>query len=165
MRRIDLTNYTVPVRNEEEQYALKDGRTFSSIQACLEALGVELDCHRWPDLPQEYQDQITPVEWVDMPYEVKPSLIELLFCKDPDGMHPELRLSGIELLARDDLARKVRDSDGVLLLEEVEWGKLKTSAESMTGFGKPDVELIRRVLKAEKVEVEEKPAEPAAAAE
>jgi len=161
MRRLDLTNYTVEVRNEEEEYRLKDGRgPFPSIQACLDALGVDQadrpSLNRWDRLSKELKDQIEPIEVVEMPYEVKPSLIELMFSR-------ELHLSGIELLERDDLARKVKDCDGVLLLEETDWQKLKTSAESTTGFSRPDVELIRRILNAEEVEVEEKaPAEPQA---
>lgn len=171
MRRIDLTNYTVELRNEEEEYYLKDGRgPFPSIQASLNALGVDPAdrplVNRWDQLSPEYQGQIELRELVEIPYEVKNSLIELLFSKDPDGRHPELRLSGIELLERDDLARKVKDCDGVLLLEEPEWLKLKTTAESTTGFGRPDVELIRRIMNAEEVEVEEKaPAEPQVPAE
>lgn len=164
MRRLDLTNYTVEVRNEEEEYYLKDGRgPFPSIPACLDALGVDQadrpSHNRWDRLSQEYQDQIQPRELVDMPYEVKSSLIELLFSR-------ELHLSGPELLERDDLARKVRDCDGVLLLEEPEWQKLKSSVESTTGFGRPDVELVRRIMNAKDVPVEEKaPAEPQAETE
>lgn len=89
-------------------------------------------------------------EWIDFPYEVKDSIIELLLTR-------ELRLSGRELLDRDDLAKKIRDCpDGSILLEEGDWNKLVQSAETITGLGRPDVELIRRILKAEKVEVQEK---------
>lgn len=89
-------------------------------------------------------------EWVDMPYEFRDSMIELLFARD-------LQLSGTELLERDDLARKIRDcADGHILLEEGEWNKLVISANTIRGLGRPDVELVRRILEAPKVEVEEK---------
>ena len=154
MRRIDLTDYTVPVRNEEEQYRLKDGRgPFGSIQECLDALGVERvnrpSNNNWNDLPPQYRDQIIPMETVDIPYKMKESLVELMFSRD-------LHLSGPELLDRDDLARKIMAADGVVLLEEAEWGKLNAAASNITGFGKPDVEMVRRTLRAEVVEVEEK---------
>lgn len=107
MRQIDLSNYTVRVRDEKG-------------------------------------------EWTDLPYETKDSMIELLFARD-------LQLSGTELLVRDDLARKIRDcADGHILLEEEEWNKLVISANTIRGLGRPDVELVHRILKAEKVEVEEK---------
>jgi len=107
MRQIDLSNYTVRVRNEQG-------------------------------------------EWVDLPYETKDSMIELLFARD-------LQLSGAELLDRDDLARKIRDcADGHILLEEEEWKKLFTSVNTVKGLGRPDVEFVRRILEAPKVEVEPK---------
>lgn len=107
MRRIDLSNYSVRVRDDKGK-------------------------------------------WTGLPYEVKDSMIELLLSR-------ELRLSGRELLDRDDLAKKIRDCpDGSILLEEGEWNKLVQSAETITGLGRPDVELVRRILEAEKVEVEEK---------
>ena len=157
MRQIDLSDYSVRVRNQEEQYLLKDGRgPFSTIQECLDAMGVDKadrpSHNRWPDLPQQYKDQIVPHEWVEVPYVVKDSLIELMFSRD-------LHLSGPELLQRDDLARKIMAADGAVLLEEAEWLKLNNATEAITGFGKADVELVRRIIKAEPVEVEEKPAE------
>lgn len=89
-------------------------------------------------------------EWTDLPYETKDSMIELLMARD-------LQLSGRELLNRDDLARKINDcTDGNILLEEEEWNKLVTTVETIRGLGRPDVELVRRILEAEKVEVEEK---------
>lgn len=110
MRQIDLSNYTVRVKGEEQ-------------------------------------------EWVELPYEMKESLIELLFSRD-------LGLSGRELLARDDLARKINDCpDGKVLLEESDWNKLVQAVETVKGLGRPDVDFVRRILNAPEVEVEAKPAE------
>lgn len=157
MRRIDLTNYMVKVPNQDEQYRLKDGRgPFPSIQESLDALGVPKEgrpnYNRWPELPQEHQDQIIPVDLVDIPYIMKDSMVELLFSRD-------LNISGPELLERDDLARKIMAADGHVLLEEAEWGKLNDACANLSHFGKPDIEMVRRVMKAEPVEVEEKKAE------
>ncbi len=89
-------------------------------------------------------------DWKELPYEVKDSMIELLFARD-------LQLSGPDILERDDLARKIRDcADGSILLEEEEWNKLVQSVNTIRGLGRTDVELVRRILKAEKVEVEAK---------
>lgn len=107
MRQIDLSNYSVRVRNPEG-------------------------------------------EWVDLPYEMKDSLIEVMFARD-------LQLTGKQLLERDGLARKIKDcTDGKILLEEEEWNKLVTSINTVKGLGRPDVELVHRILEAPKVEVEEK---------
>lgn len=83
-------------------------------------------------------------------YDVRGSLIEILFA-------PELQLTAKEILDRDDLARKIRDwSDNTLLLEEAEYEKLKSSVEVARGMGHNEVEFIRRVLNAEKIEVKPK---------
>jgi hypothetical protein len=154
MRRLDLTNYTVRMPNQDEQYKLKDGRgPFSSIQECLDALEVERvgrpSYNRWNELPPQYQEQIIPVDKVDMPYEMKDSVIQLLFVR-------ELGINGLELLERDDLARKIREADGYVLLEEGEWGKLNDACNNLAHFGEPDVEMVRRIMKAEPVQVEVK---------
>lgn len=86
-------------------------------------------------------------------YDVRGSLIEILFA-------PELGLKALEVLARDDLARKIRDwPDETLLLEDAEYEKVKSAIENVTGLGRDEIELIRRVLNASKVEV--KKADPA----
>jgi len=107
MRQLDLSNYTVRVRNQDGEYT-------------------------------------------DLPYEMKDSLIELIFSRD-------LGLSGQELLDRDDLARKIRDCpDGKVLLEESDWKKLALAVNTVKGLGRPDVEFVRRILEAPEVEVEVK---------
>lgn len=88
-------------------------------------------------------------EWTDLPYEVKDSMIEVLLARDQ-------QLSGPGLLKRNDLARKVMAADGVVLLEETEWDELVTAFSTVKGLGRPDVELVRRVLEAQKIEVETK---------
>lgn len=89
-------------------------------------------------------------ESTDLPYQMKDSTIEVLFAR-------ELQLSGRELLARDDLARKIRDCpDGSILLEEQEWNKLVQAVTTVTGLSQQDVQLVRRILEAPEVEVEEK---------
>lgn len=89
-------------------------------------------------------------EWTDLPYEVKDSMVEILMAR-------ELQLSGRELLSRDDLARKIRNcANSNVLLEEEEWNKIVTAVETVKGLGRTDVEFVRRVLEAEKIEVEAK---------
>lgn len=82
-------------------------------------------------------------------YDVKGSLIEVLFA-------PDLRLAALETLERDDLARKIKDwPDDTLLLEETEYQKVKSGLESLRGFGRNDVEFIRRVEQAPEVAVKQ----------
>ncbi len=106
MRRIELTDYKVPVMNEAG-------------------------------------------EKKEEPYPVKNSLVELLMARDN-------RLSGRELLARDEIARKILAADSTILLEEEEWNKLVASAETVTGFGRTDAELLKRIFESPQVDVEEK---------
>jgi len=83
-------------------------------------------------------------------YDVRNSMIEVLFSRD-------LQLSAREALNRDDLARKIRDSsDGSILLEEGEYSKLEKAVDTIKGFGRADVEFVRRILNAPQVEVEAK---------
>lgn len=87
-------------------------------------------------------------------YSVRDSLVNLLFS-------PDLRLSGVLLLKQDTLARKILDSpDPFILLEEEEYGRVRTAVESFPGpsarigFQRNDVELIRRVLDCPEVKVQ-----------
>lgn len=89
-------------------------------------------------------------EQVEAPYDVKTSLINVLF-------HPDLELQATELLERDKLAHKILDcSNGFVLLEDAEYGKLEDSLEVCKGLTRNDVEFVKRIREAEQVEVEEK---------
>lgn len=84
------------------------------------------------------------------PYNVKESLVSILF-------HRNLNLNAMDLLDRDDLARKIRDcKNKEILFEESEFEKIKQSINSFTGYGRNDIEFVNRILKCPKIEVEEK---------
>ena len=86
-------------------------------------------------------------------YDVKASAIEVLF-------HQELDLRGEALLQRDDLARKIRNANGNVLLEEVEWIDLKNAINTAPGLNRHDVPFMRLVTNAPIVEVEAKECKP-----
>ena len=89
-------------------------------------------------------------ELAEVPYQVKRSLVAVLFA-------PELRLDAVELLERDKLANKINDAiDGYVLLEDAEYSKLESAIKTVRGLGRNEVELVKRILGAEKVEVTEK---------
>ncbi len=89
---------------------------------------------------------------MELPYEVKDSIVGLLF-------HPELKLGGMELLKQNELAGKILNSeDPDVLLEEAEYEQIKRAINVVKGFGRNEVELVRRILEAPKVEVEAKKA-------
>ena len=76
------------------------------------------------------------------PYPVKDALINVLFGQ------PGLKAR--EILRRDDIARKILAADGPdLALEDAEYDQLKQAFEVAEGFGRNDVELVRRVLTAQ----------------
>ncbi|MBA7568988.1 hypothetical protein ES708_10725 [subsurface metagenome] len=86
----------------------------------------------------------------EFPYSVKSNLIAVLFQR-------QLNLSAIELLGRDDLARKIRDCESdEILLEESEYEEIKKAVNAFRGYGKQDIEFVKRVLECPKIEVEEK---------
>lgn len=86
-------------------------------------------------------------------YDVKASMIEVLF-------HQELDLRGEGLLQRDDLARKIRNANGKVLLEEVEWIDLKNAVNTAPVLNRHDVPFMRLVTNAPAVEVEAKECKP-----
>ena len=86
---------------------------------------------------------------VPKPYRVKESLVACL-------LHPVLNLTGRELLLRNKLAMSIEEAGGSILLEESDYRKLKQAIETIKGFTKTDMELVRRVLEAEEIEVEVK---------
>lgn len=83
-------------------------------------------------------------------FHVAPSLADLLF--------HEPKLSPREVIARDELARKIEAASGDILLEDAEYAKLVSSldAADLKTYGRSIVEFIRRILDAPKVEVAEK---------
>lgn len=86
----------------------------------------------------------------ELPYDVKNSMIEVLLSKS-------LGLSAREALDRDVIARRIRDCpDGTILLKEEEYTKLITAIDTITGWGRVDIEFLKRITEAPEVEVEEK---------
>lgn len=80
-------------------------------------------------------------------YPVREALAEVLF-------HPELKLRAMELLNRDDLARKILSyPEDDMLFEESEYALIKNAVEIVQGFTRNDVEFVRRVLEARTVDV------------
>ena len=91
----------------------------------------------------------TPEGIRKLPYDVKEALENIIF-------HPELKLGGREIILRGKLAEKIDKAEKEIILEESEFSKIKQAFETVKGFGKNEIELCRRVLEAEQVEVEEK---------
>ena len=90
---------------------------------------------------------------VPKPYNVKESMVSCL-------LHPALKLTGRELLLRGKLATRIEEAEikegkGFILVEEADYAKLKKAFETIEGFTKSDMELVRRVLEAEETDVEE----------
>lgn len=70
--------------------------------------------------------------------------------------HPQLQISGLELLNRRKILDKIEAADGTLLLEDDEWEKLKSALETIKGMSKNEIPMIERVTEAEEIEVKEK---------
>jgi len=82
------------------------------------------------------------------PYNVKESIISCF-------LHPALKLTGRELLLRGKLTKRIEEADDSILVEEEDFRKLKQAFERIEGFTRNDMELVRRVLEAEEIEMEE----------
>ena len=95
-------------------------------------------------------------KFIPKPYNVKESLVSCL-------LHPALKLTGRELLLRNKLASRIEEAEiieghGHILVEEEDYRKLRQAFETIQGFTKSDMELVKRVLEAEEIEVAEKDA-------
>ena len=84
-----------------------------------------------------------------IPYDFKDAIINLMF-------HPDLRLSRTEALKTDILAEKIMETNEEILLEEEEYNRIFHAVDSFKGFGKNEVELVKRVLECPKIDVKEK---------
>ncbi|MDD2777727.1 MAG: hypothetical protein PHI16_02365 [Methanocellales archaeon] len=82
-------------------------------------------------------------------YFFKESVVEIMF-------HPDLKLSGRELLQNDIVAEKIEKSDNEVLLEEDEYYKVKNAIDTYKGFSRNEVEMIKRINNCPKIEVKEK---------
>ncbi len=91
----------------------------------------------------------TPEGDKEIDYDTKTFLIAAL-------LHPQLRLTGKDVLERGPLMNKIEQCDGTLLVEEADYLKLKQAFETVQGFTINDMTLVKRVLEAKKVEIEEK---------
>jgi len=71
-------------------------------------------------------------------------------------LHPQLGLTGMEVLARSKIVDKIEQCDGTLLVEEADYSKIKEAFETVKGFTLNDMTLVKRVLEAKQIDVEEK---------
>lgn len=69
---------------------------------------------------------------------------------------PDLKLGGREVILRGKLSDKIEKAGKEIILEDTDYTKVKIAFETFKGFQKPHIELVKRVLEAEEVEVEEK---------
>jgi hypothetical protein len=83
-----------------------------------------------------------------LPYRVKDSAVTILF-------NPDRKLNAVELLKTNTLAERIMGAEGHVLLEEADYAELKKACETVRGYGKEDVEFVRRVLEAPQVNVME----------
>jgi len=84
-----------------------------------------------------------------IPFRVRDSLCEVL-------MNPARKLNGPELLKAHALGQKILDAEGdFILLNQDEINALRSGIKAATGLGRAEVELVRRILEAEEVDVTE----------
>lgn len=81
-----------------------------------------------------------------LPYSVKDSLADML-------LTPQLKLNGAKLLKNNLLAAKILQAKDSVLLEDEEYQRLESAINSIEGLGKHDVQLVERVLNAEKAQI------------
>lgn len=84
---------------------------------------------------------------VTVPYDVRDSMATIL-------LNPQQKLNGTALLRANVVAQKILDSAmDVVLLEDAEYLMLRDATDKTVGFDRSDVELINRIMYAEKVQV------------
>lgn len=87
-------------------------------------------------------------EPLDIQYDMKEMLVGLL-------LHTSLGLTGQEIYKRTPIADKIKNADGEVLLEEDEYAKILGAVNTVKGFGMNDREMVRRIIDAKEVAVEE----------
>jgi len=91
---------------------------------------------------------------ITIPYNVRRSIDNVMLASGPMTSQ---QLSGSDLLRNARISQKITMcKEGFILLEESEYQIMRQSFESFKGYGRNEVELVRRVYEAEKVEVQEK---------
>ena len=89
-----------------------------------------------------------------IPYNIRDSIVSILLASGPATTQ---RLGPAELLKHNAIGEKILDAkDDELLLEEDEYQRLKRAFDAFTGYGRAEVEMVRRILEAPEVEVETK---------
>jgi len=85
-----------------------------------------------------------------IPYDVKKSIGDIILA-------PPLKLNGTELLKNNLIAQKIIEcKDSFILLEQNEYNVIRNAIDVLDMFGKHDVKLIKKIVDATDVEVEEK---------
>lgn len=87
-----------------------------------------------------YDQATKTVKTVENPFDVKTSLVNILFGQGVNGR---------ELLKRDSIAKKIESGKTTVSLEEEEWRTLQSAFQAWQTFTRHEVELIRRVEEAE----------------
>lgn len=83
-------------------------------------------------------------------YDVRESLVAILFSRD-------LQLTAKLLLEREPVARKILDkSISSVILETAEYALIKQAVETIKGYTRNDLDMVRRVLEAPDIAVEKK---------
>jgi predicted glycosyltransferase involved in capsule biosynthesis len=83
-----------------------------------------------------------------IPYRVKDSAVTILF-------NPDRKLNAVELMKANKLAERIMAAKDSILLEEADYGELKKACETVRGYGKEDVEFVRRIIEAPEINVVE----------
>lgn len=150
MRQVSLANYTARVPNNQRIARFKAAKCVCSLELEMadpvnpKVLGPNILSGECPGCglvqPMDIPDHI------NLLYDTKDSMIEMLLSR-------QNQMGATELLERDVIARKILVcTDGTITLEEEEWKKLTKAANTVKGLGKADIQCVRQILEAEKIQ-------------
>jgi hypothetical protein len=88
-------------------------------------------------------------ELIKVPYDVKHSLISIMFSE-------HMKHSSQSLIDYSELKEKIKSSDDFILLESTEYDKVLRAVDSFSGYREIDLEFVRRIKSAKEIEVTEK---------
>ena len=94
------------------------------------------------------RDESGQEKTVKIPYRVKQSFEAVIF-------NPALKLDGRQVILQNKVFEKIEKAEKEVLLDSDDYLKTKQAFERFEGFRKADLILVKRVLEAEEVEVEE----------
>lgn len=84
---------------------------------------------------------------IPVPYQVRESMVDII-------LHPTLKLTASEMLKREALCERILNTpDNFIVMENADYDKLLAATNSISGYTRADMVLVKRIMNPEEVEL------------